>query len=85
MILRRMGNHARSNHVDLPGRTFRQIDRAPRNEGTAVIDPDIDFFPFNWFRTRTHVLNGSERCAAVILFLSNVSPLAVFRPWYGSP
>jgi hypothetical protein len=35
--------------------------------------------------TRTRVPKGSDRCAAVLASMSNVSPLAVRWPWWRGP
>ena len=52
----------------------------PRSLITTVIEAPV----LRWI-TLTSAPNGSSRCAAVSWFMSKTSPLAVSRPWNGSP
>src|SRR6202035_5314499 len=59
---------------------MRLSTNGPRSVMRTVVD-----FPLVRFVTRTTVLKGSVRCAAVSLFMSYISPLDAWRPWNGAP
>ena len=62
----------------------RSMIRLPTNGPRSLILTCVAR-PFARFFTFSHVSNGSRLCAAVISFMLYVSPLLVFRPWYGYP
>ena len=63
-----MHPHARKAHADdaqLLGSRARQIDNAPADERSAVVDPDHHLRARSTRVTLTIVPNGNVRCAAV--------------------
>ena len=62
----------------------KSISRSATN-GPRSFTRTTTEFPFSRLVTSSIVPNGSVLCAAVIAYISKISPLDVGRPWNASP